>query len=65
MYYLAIKNLGIEKCIDKNHDNIYENDQYYSFLPDLDFKKNKIVKRVRIKCIEIPGTIFIATVYSD
>jgi hypothetical protein len=65
MYYLAIKNLGIEKCIDKNLYDIYENDQYYSFLSNLDFKRNKIVKRVRIKCIEIPGIIYKATVYSD
>lgn len=65
MYYLAIKNLGIEKCIDRNVEDIYDDGQYYSYLPDFSFVKNKIVKSVRIKCIEIHGLIFNATVYSD
>jgi hypothetical protein len=65
MYYLAIKNLGIEKCIDKNIEDIYEDDQYYSYLPDFFFVKNRIVKYIKIRCIEIPGSVFNATVYSD
>jgi hypothetical protein len=65
MYYLAIENLGIEKCIDKNNDDIYEDDQYYSYLPDFFFVKTRIIKYVNIKCIEIPGPVFKATVYSD
>jgi hypothetical protein len=65
MYYLAIKNLGVEKCIDKNVSDIYEDGQYYSYLPDLYFVKVKLVKRVIIKCIEIPGPLFNAIVYSD
>jgi len=65
MYYLVIKNLGIEKCIDKNRNDIYENDQYYSCLQDLCFVKNKMIRRIKIKCTEISGTILNATVYSD
>jgi hypothetical protein len=65
MYFLAIKNLGTEKCIDKNIDDIYEDDQYYSFLPDFYFVKKRIVKCIKIKCTEIPGSVFNATVYSD
>jgi hypothetical protein len=65
MYYLAIKNLGIEKCIDKNVDDIYEDGQYYSYLPNFFFVRSKIVKSVKIKCIEMPGPVFNATVYSD
>lgn len=65
MYYLAIKNLGIERCIDKNVEDIYEDDQYYSYLPDFFFVRSRIVKSVKIKCIEIPGPRFTATVYSD
>ncbi len=65
MYYLVIRNLENEKCIDMNNDDIYEDDQYYSCLPDFSFVKNRIVKSVRIKCIEIPGPVFSATVYSD
>jgi hypothetical protein len=65
MYYLAIKNLGIEKCIDRNTDDIYEDGQYYSFLPDFSYSKNRIVKCIKVKSIEIPGPSFDATVYSD
>jgi deoxyadenosine/deoxycytidine kinase len=65
MYYLTIKNLGTEKCIDKNVEDIYEDDQYYSCLPDFFFVKNRIVKLIKIKCIEMSGSVFDATVYSD
>jgi hypothetical protein len=65
MYYLAIENLGIEKCIDKNSDDIYKDDQYYSFLPDYYFVRTRIVKYIKIKCIEVPGSVFNATVYGD
>jgi hypothetical protein len=65
MYYLTIKNLGIEKCIDKNVEDIYEDGQYYSYLPNFFFVKNRIVKFIKIKCIEIPGPEFNAIVYSD
>jgi hypothetical protein len=65
MYYLAIKNLGVEKCIDKNIENIYEDGQYYSFLPDISYVKNKIVRSIKIRCTEIPGKVFHAVIYSD
>jgi hypothetical protein len=65
MYYLVIKNLEVEKCIDKNQDDIYEDNQNFSFLQDLYFVKTKVVRRIEINCIEIPGTVFNATVYSD
>jgi hypothetical protein len=65
MYYLATKNLGVEKCIDKNTENIYEDGQYYSFLPDFFYVKNKIVRSIKIRCIEIPDKVFHAVIYSD
>ena len=65
MYYLVIMNLGVQKCIDKNKNDIYENDQYYECLKDLEFIKKKIIKRIKINCTEIPGSILNATVFSD
>ncbi len=50
MYYLAITNMGVEKCIDRNTDDIYEDGQYYSFLPDFFYVKNKIVRSIKIRC---------------
>lgn len=65
MYYLAITNMGVEKCIDRNTDDIYEDGLYYSFLPDFFYVKNKIVRSVEIRCLEIPGKVFHAVIYSD
>ena len=65
MYYLAIKNLGTEKCIDRNLEDIYENGQYYSCLPDFHYVKNRVVRKLKIRCMEIPGKVLNAIVYSD
>ncbi len=65
MYYLVIKNLGTEKCIDRNIDDIYEDGQYYSLLPDFSFARDVTVRCITIKCIEIPGSVFNAIIYSD
>ncbi len=55
----------MEKCIDRNHLDIYEDGQYYSCLPDLSFVRGSLVRIIKVKCLEIPGTLISATVYSD
>ena len=65
MYYLIIRNLGIEKCIDRNEADIYEEGQYYSFLPDYFYVKNNFVRKLQIRCSELPGTVADAVVFSD
>jgi hypothetical protein len=65
MYYLLIRNLGIEKCIDRNEEDIYKEGEYYSFLPEYFFVKTNFVRQLRIRCTELPGTIADAAVYSD
>jgi hypothetical protein len=65
MYYLVIRNLGTDKCIDMNVEDIYENGQYYSCLPEFSFVAGKLVKTLKIRCTEVPGTSINAIVYSD
>jgi hypothetical protein len=65
MYYLAIVNLDMERCIDRNIEDIYEDDQYYSCQPDFRYVKTRIVKQIKIRCLEVPELVFNATVYSD
>ena len=65
MYYLVIRNLGTDKCIDKNVEDIYEDGQYYSCLADFSFVAGSYVKTVKIRCAEAAGTMLDATVYSD
>ena len=65
MYYLIIKNLGVEKCIDKNKDDIYRSNQSYNCYSDLDYRKKMFIRKIKIKCIELPDSKISATVYSD
>ena len=30
MYYLVVKNLGVEKCIDMNEEDIYTKNSFYN-----------------------------------
>jgi hypothetical protein len=65
MYYLVIKNLGVERCIDKNKDDIYKDNQYYHCNLNLDFTKKEFKRKIKIKCTGLPGKIINAIVYSD
>ena len=63
MYYLIIKNLGIPKCIDRNRSDIYVSGNYYTCSNDFPFLKEKFVRRLWIRCEELPDTRIMATVY--
>lgn len=65
MYYLVIKNLGVEKCIDKNTDDIYKDNQYYNCQQDLGYTKKEIKRKIKVNCIELPDRQITAIVYSD
>jgi hypothetical protein len=65
MYYLVIKNLGIEKCIDKNTEDIYESNQSYECNKVLPFEKKELIKRIKIRCTVFPGRLINAVVYKD
>jgi hypothetical protein len=65
MYYLVIKNLGVERCIDKNKDDIYRSYHSYDCHPDLYFRKKVFIREIKINCIEIPDSEITAVVYSN
>ena len=65
MYYLVIKNLGVERCIDSKKNDTYNNNQSYNCLQSLTFVRKVRVKRIRIRCIENPRRLINATVFSD
>jgi hypothetical protein len=65
MYYLVVKNFGVEKCIDINENDVYRDDQYYSCQPDLDYSKKIFKRSLWIRCTESPDTKISASVYSD
>jgi hypothetical protein len=65
MYYLVIKNLGVEKCIDKNTEDIYISNQSYDCKKVFSFEKRELVRKIKISCIGFPGKLINAVVYKD
>jgi hypothetical protein len=65
MYYLVIKNLGVEKCIDKNTEDIYNNNQSYDCKQALPFEKKEQIRIIKIRCTGISGKLVNALVYRD
>ncbi len=65
MYYLVIKSLNNEKCIDKNKDDIYASGGRFNCQKTMAFNKTNFVRNIQIRCIEDPSHQIDATVYSD
>lgn len=65
MYYLVIKNLNNEKCIDKNKNDIYTSGGSFSCLKTMAFNKTNFVRKIKIRCKEDPSYPIDAIVYSD
>ena len=66
MYYLIVKNLGKERCIDKNESDIYTDNDTFDCQNSLEFNINySEVRKIKILCIEYPGRRIIAKVCSD
>ena len=65
MYYLVIKNLGIERCIDTNRRDIFKSHESYNCHSDLGFRKKVLIRELKIRCIEFPDTEIIAYVYRN
>jgi hypothetical protein len=63
MYYLVIRNLGVQKCIDRNRADIYVSGHCYTCSNDFPFIKEKLIRRVWIRCGELPGPRLLATIY--
>ncbi len=65
MYYLSIKNLGVERCIHKSEEGDYRDGMSFSCTPSLDFPGGTFLKEISIRCPEVPDTTMRARVYSD
>lgn len=65
MFYLVIKNLNFEACIDKNSKDIYADGNIYNCHRTLSYTRKNIVKNIRIRCLEDPSVTVDAIVYSD
>ena len=65
MYYLIVRNLGDERCIDRSEDDVYENGMSFKCTLSLDHSAEVFVKELQITCTENPGEAIIAMVYRD
>ena len=65
MFYLVIKNLGIEKCIDVNEEDIWVSGGTYDCRIGSEFKKGKVIRRIYIRCSQNPFSRVLATIWHD
>jgi len=65
MFYLVIKNLGIEKCIDISVSDIWIRGSHYDCRKNRKYNKERQVRRIFIRCIQNPGTRVLATIWQD
>ena len=65
MYYLIVRNLGDERCIDRSEDDVYANGMSFNCTLSLDHKADEFLREVEIICTESPAERLIARVFSD
>lgn len=65
MYYLVIKNLGIEKCINVNEEDIYINNNSYNCQQSFPLIKKVFVRKIKISCTGFSGSVLNAKIYKD
>ncbi|MFO7933139.1 MAG: hypothetical protein R6U78_03560 [Bacteroidales bacterium] len=65
MYFLVVKNLGVERCVDRNEEDIYEDGMSFDCRLDLDCPGKQFVREVEITCNELPEEKITARVFSD
>jgi hypothetical protein len=64
-FYLVIKYIGTEKCIEKNINDVFASGNSYNWKNSLAFNKTNFIKNVQIRNIDDPAETLEATVYSD
>ncbi len=65
MYFLVVQNLGLERCIHRGEEDIYNDGMTFSCIPDLAFPGGDVVREVSILCSEVPDPALVAKVYRD
>ena len=63
MYCLVVKNLGVERCIDTNKDDIWESMSYYDCTKYFECRKVRKIRQFYIRCVQNPETRKLATVW--
>lgn len=67
MYYLIRETLGRKRCIDRNENDLYANNQFYDCLNSYPFDETntRIIRTIQIRCIASPGKLTEVKVYTD
>ena len=63
MYYLLVRNLGVERCIHTSEEDLFADGMSFSCTPELDFPGGDLVREISIICSEVPDPPMIASVY--
>ncbi|RPI43306.1 MAG: hypothetical protein EHM46_04195 [Bacteroidetes bacterium] len=65
MFYLVVRNLGVDRCIDSSELDIYENGMAFNCTLDMEYRTTALIREIGVRCTEKPGQTFPARVYSD
>ena len=65
MYFLVVKNLGVERCVDRDEEDIYQDGMSFDCRMDLDCQGQEFIREVEITCNELPGQRIKARVFRD
>jgi len=65
MFYLVIKNLGVERCVERNALDIFKGKISADCGNSYEFKKGKLVRKVVVRCKNPPHAELEGLVYSD
>lgn len=63
MYYLVVRNLGVEKCIHSAEEDIYSDGMSFSCSREVEFPGGTMIREVSIQCTEVKGPPLKARVF--
>jgi hypothetical protein len=65
MYFLLVKNLGVERCVDRNGEDVYHDGMSFDCRLDLECTGSEFVREIEISCNELPDKSIRARVVRD
>lgn len=63
MYFLTVRNLGVDRCIDISEKDHYKDGGQYSCSMSLHCPEGKFIREVQIRCADHPGLLMKAEVH--
>ena len=65
VFYLVVRILDEEKCIDSNASDIYADGDMFNCLRSLPFSKKRFLRKITVSCTQDPSVKAEASVYTN